>query len=205
VSSLLCAHDTYFVVRYLITLGGRLFLAPINQPQNILDVGTGTGLWAIEMADAFPAAEVIGTDLSPIQPEFVPPNCSFEIDDATMEWTYPLDHFDLVHVREMFGSVPDWTYFFEQAYMHIKPGGWIEVVEHSVEPISDDDTVAPDHFFTLWGKTAIECGQKFGKSFEIWKDAKGYLEKAGFVNVMEVPYKWPMVLPQSHSFYIIQR
>jgi hypothetical protein len=111
-----------------------------------------------------------------------------------MDWTYPLDHFDFVHVREMFGSVPDWDYFFEQAYTHMKPGGWIEVVEHSVEPISDDGTVGPDHFFTQWGKTVIECGQKFGKTFEIWKDAKRHLEKAGFVNVVEVSYKWPMVI-----------
>jgi ubiquinone/menaquinone biosynthesis C-methylase UbiE len=33
-------------------LGGKLHLAPIEKnPQNILDVGTGTGIWAIEMAE----------------------------------------------------------------------------------------------------------------------------------------------------------
>jgi S-adenosylmethionine synthetase len=31
---------------------------------------------------------VIGTDLSPIQPNFVPPNLKFELDDAQLEWTY---------------------------------------------------------------------------------------------------------------------
>jgi ubiquinone/menaquinone biosynthesis C-methylase UbiE len=31
-------------------LGGRLILAPIQEhPQRILDLGTGIGLWAIEM------------------------------------------------------------------------------------------------------------------------------------------------------------
>ncbi|KIW07628.1 uncharacterized protein PV09_01574 [Verruconis gallopava] len=177
---------------YLITLGGKLHLAPITEPHNILDVGTGTGIWAIDMADAYPSAQVIGTDLSPIQPDFIPPNCTFEIDDVTMEWTYPRDHFDFVHIREMFGSVPDWQYLFKQAYKHVKPGGWVEIVEHSVEPISDDGTVGPDHFYTLWGKTVIECGEKFGKSFRIWKDAKEYMEKAGFVDIVEVRYKWPM-------------
>jgi hypothetical protein len=92
----------------------------------------------------------------------------------------------------MFGSVPDWEYFFEQAYTHIKPGGWLEIVEHSVEPISDDDTVGPDHFFTLWGTTVIECGEKVGKSFRIWKEAKDHMARAGFVDIVEVPYKWPM-------------
>jgi len=44
---------------------GRLHDAPIGKrPHKILDVGTGTGIWAIDMADAYPSAEVIGTDLT---------------------------------------------------------------------------------------------------------------------------------------------
>jgi methylase of polypeptide subunit release factors len=31
------------------------------------DVGTGTGIWAIDFADQYNNAEVTGTDLSPIQ------------------------------------------------------------------------------------------------------------------------------------------
>jgi hypothetical protein len=42
--------------------------------QRILDVGTGSGIWTIDMADQYPMAEVVGTDLSPIQPSWVPPN-----------------------------------------------------------------------------------------------------------------------------------
>jgi hypothetical protein len=29
--------------------GGRIFFAPMRNPKRILDVGTGTGLWAIDM------------------------------------------------------------------------------------------------------------------------------------------------------------
>ncbi|KAI8247308.1 Secondary metabolism regulator LAE1 [Colletotrichum sp. SAR 10_77] len=35
--------------------------------KRVLDVGTGTGLWAIDFADEHPDAEVLGTDLSPVQ------------------------------------------------------------------------------------------------------------------------------------------
>ena len=49
-------------------LGGELHLAPLLNPKKILDIGTGTGLWAIEMADRYPDAMVVGTDLSPTQP-----------------------------------------------------------------------------------------------------------------------------------------
>jgi methylase of polypeptide subunit release factors len=57
---------------YNMLLGGRLHAAPLDEErtQRILDVGTGTGIWAVEMADQFPQAEVIGTDLSPIQPSW---------------------------------------------------------------------------------------------------------------------------------------
>jgi ubiquinone/menaquinone biosynthesis C-methylase UbiE len=74
---------------YKLMLDERLYLAPIKKnPQNVLDIGTGTGLWAIEFgssmrqeyrsiryrmlryhaADENPSAVVVGTDLSPIQP-----------------------------------------------------------------------------------------------------------------------------------------
>ena len=49
---------------FLLRLGGRLFRAPITtNPQHVLDLGTGTGIWAIEFADEYPSAEVVGTDL----------------------------------------------------------------------------------------------------------------------------------------------
>ena len=67
-----------------LTLEGKLFLAPIDRKalHNVLDIGTGTGIWAVEFADLYPEAKVTGTDLSAVQPEFVPPNVSFEICDA---------------------------------------------------------------------------------------------------------------------------
>jgi ubiquinone/menaquinone biosynthesis C-methylase UbiE len=50
-------------------LFGADFKAPIGErPQAILDVGTGTGRWAIDVADKYRSAAVIGIDLAPIQP-----------------------------------------------------------------------------------------------------------------------------------------
>jgi hypothetical protein len=52
------------------------------------------------MAEEFPNAMVVGTDLSPIQPRRIPPNCKFYVDDFESEWEYRLDeHFDYIHSR----------------------------------------------------------------------------------------------------------
>ena len=55
--------DMYHEVSLAI-LHGELHKAPIKaKPQRVLDIGTGTGIWAIDFADKYPSAEVIGTDL----------------------------------------------------------------------------------------------------------------------------------------------
>ena len=50
-------------------------------------VGTGTGIWATKFANERPEATVLGTDLSPIQLDPVPQNCSFEIDGVEADRT----------------------------------------------------------------------------------------------------------------------
>ncbi|TKA51338.1 hypothetical protein B0A55_11958, partial [Friedmanniomyces simplex] len=67
---------------FRLTFGNRLYFSPVKEPKRALDIGTGTGLWAVEFADAHPDCEVIGIDLSPGQPTLVPPNLKFLIDDA---------------------------------------------------------------------------------------------------------------------------
>lgn len=46
----------------------KVTFAPIENPQQILDIGTGTGIWAIDAGEQFSSATVTATDLSPIQP-----------------------------------------------------------------------------------------------------------------------------------------
>lgn len=46
----------------------KVTFAPLESPQQILDIGTGTGIWAIDAGEQFPSATVTATDLSPIQP-----------------------------------------------------------------------------------------------------------------------------------------
>ena len=84
--------------------------------ERVLDIGTGTGIWAIDFADQSPSVDVYGTDLSPIQPSTVPPNCIFEVDDASDVWIYPPNYFDYVHIRSLFGSIEDWPTLYSRAF-----------------------------------------------------------------------------------------
>lgn len=60
----------------------ELTSVPLEDPKHILDIGTGTGEWAIGMAELFPSCEVVGVDISAIQPTAVPHNVFFEVDDC---------------------------------------------------------------------------------------------------------------------------
>ena len=67
------------------------------------------------MADKYPSASVIGIDLSPIQPAWIPPNLKFIVDDLEDEWTYPPNHFDYVHIRHTLHSVRNPPALMERA------------------------------------------------------------------------------------------
>jgi trans-aconitate methyltransferase len=84
--------------------------------QRAIDVGCGTGIWSIDFADEYPSTTVLGVDLSPIQPNLVPPNCSFEVDDARDPWIYDRDYFDFVYIRNLAGSIRDWPGLYKQAF-----------------------------------------------------------------------------------------
>ena len=177
-------------------LGDRFFEAPISSsPSKILDVGTGTGIWAIDVADAYPSTEVIGTDISPIQPSWVPPNCIFHIEDAQLEWTYPPATFDFVHMRALYGSISDWGALYRQAYKALVPGGWIEDLEFTITLYSDIPSVRddPDHIFKRWARVFFEASDRMGRTLRIGMDGtmRTLMQEAGFVGVVEKTYHVP--------------
>ncbi|ORY68797.1 S-adenosyl-L-methionine-dependent methyltransferase [Pseudomassariella vexata] len=180
---------------FTLLLEDKLFLAPIpDDVQKVLDVGTGSGIWAIDFADKYPQAEVIGTDLSPTQPGWVPANVKFEVDDATLVWTFRPNVFDFVHMRDLFGSIQDWNSLYRQAYKCIKPGGYIEDFECSVVISSDDGSVAPGMACYDWGRIFHEAGRKMGRPMDVVERGivPAGLKAAGFVDVVERRYRLPL-------------
>ncbi|KAF5551868.1 mRNA 3 end-processing YTH1 [Fusarium mexicanum] len=150
------------------------------------------GIWAIDFADQYPNAEVIGTDLSPIQPDWVPPNVRFELEDATGNWTWSNDYFDFIHMRYLIGAIGDWGALFKEAFRCCKPGGFVESVEVNPTFLSDDETASDVTAVQTWNKLFREASKAFGRSFcEIEGDAE-LLAAAGFVDVQVTDFKVPV-------------
>lgn len=176
-----------------LTLGEKHYIAPIERPRMILDIGTGTGIWAIDMADDNPHAQVVGTDLSPIQPTAVPPNLEFQIMDADETWTFN-QQFDLVHTRLMNGfSIKSWAFFYEQAFKVMRPGAWVENQEFDLNFTSDDGSMPADSAVQRWQTLWEEGIQNFGLTGRCRPEImKQKMEAAGFINCAIRPYKIPV-------------
>jgi SAM-dependent methyltransferase len=174
------------------TFGNKLVLAPISRYlHDVLDLGTGTGIWAIDFADLHPEANVIGIDLSPIQPSFTPPNCKFEVDDFEQSWTFK-QKFDLIHGRMLLTSIGDPPKFFSQSFNGLKPGGWMEMQDMSMPITSDDGTMTKDCAFQRWNDLyCYACRDKMGRDPGWARQYKEWMLAAGFENVVQLEFKWP--------------
>jgi ubiquinone/menaquinone biosynthesis C-methylase UbiE len=100
-----------------------LALQDVPSPRRILDLGTGTGIVALALAERYPEAEVVGIDLSPgmieearrkVPPELAGP-VRFEVGDASA-LECPDGDFGLVVLSNM---IP----FFDELARVVAPGG----------------------------------------------------------------------------------
>lgn len=177
---------------FLLTFDERLHAAPLPKTLNrAFDAGCGTGIWAIEFADEHPECEVIGVDLSPIQPSAVPPNASFYVDDLEEPWEYS-DKFDFVFARFLTGSILDWPKFFSESYKNLNPGGRIEMIDIIYPLLSDDGTLTKDSALSKWSGLLHDIFTKNGRPMDSALKYKDQLEAAGFVDVNIVKRKWPL-------------
>lgn len=127
---------------HLITqrVGGLIYPVISNeirsrQDLTIADVSCGNGIWAVEAAEAYPEAEVVGIDTSEAQfppPDMCPENCSFHIVD--MMQPVHQDYrcgFDMINARLLAGLAgpPNWSDFtpiVDNLLQMLKPNGWIQ-------------------------------------------------------------------------------
>ncbi|KAK1999894.1 methyltransferase domain-containing protein [Colletotrichum falcatum] len=178
-------------------IGNKLSLSPIDEEEThtILDIGTGTGIWAIETGELLPNSEIIGKDLSANQPPWVPPNVKFEIDDVESPWANP-HKFDIIFCRYMVGVIADWPKLMDSIYENTNPGGWVEFQDYDLLYTSDDGSLTEEHEALKWDNLFLEACDKMGRDGRPGPKLKDWVREAGFVNVAHKQYKmligpWP--------------
>lgn len=178
--------------------GGRYFYAPVadilEKGGRVLDLGTGTGAWAIGMGDRYPNAQIEGRDLSPIQPSMVPPNVRFQVDDFEDEWLHADNKYDYIHVRHTLHSVTDRKALLEKMYTHLKPGGWVEFQELYYHPFTDDFSAPETEPYAVRDLfTSLAQGlQKMGADLHQIRHLPVDMEATGFETVEHGCLKCPI-------------
>lgn len=75
---------------------------------------------------------------------------------------------------------------------NIRPGGWIEQLEASPYIECDDDSLPADNILRTWGPALSACGKRAGRPLETIDMMQDAFRKAGFVDICEKEYKWPI-------------
>lgn len=125
-----------FQHRALYAAIGNHYLAPLKQETDtILDVGTGTGIWPVEMSRLFPQAHIIGLDVSSASFQYVSTAMyTFMLGDILQGLPFPEKQFEFVHQRLLVAAIPTahWPTVINELIRVTRPGGWIEVLEIGV-------------------------------------------------------------------------
>ncbi|KAG8835203.1 hypothetical protein FRB91_001163 [Serendipita sp. 411] len=137
-----------------ITLGlGGLYPAPevVNSilanregdSPKVLDLGCGTGIWALSVAREFPHCQVVGIDLAPVpvESDSLPENCRFEVDDINNGLSHFYDSFDLVHARLIASGLRDFRKSKAEIEKCLKPGGIMIWMDGDYDILSRDRNV----------------------------------------------------------------
>lgn len=183
---------------YLLRAGaGGNYLAPVRQPADILDVGSGSGRWAMEVATTFPTARVIGMDLVPPAVDEAtilghgldqrPPNYAFAPGNILEGLPFPDASFDFVHQRLLITAIPKerWPSVIQELARVTRPGGWVELAECGVPEAGGPG------YMGLWG-TWINFLATRGVDFTIGHDIGQMLNNGGLANIAQRVLYYPM-------------
>ncbi|GAB1318649.1 metalloendopeptidase [Madurella fahalii] len=180
---------------------GRQYFAPLSSAcvVNVLDLCSGTGIWALDVAEEHPSWNVRGVDLRPCPLMWTPPNLFFQIDDICLPWTFGTK-FDYIHTRATL-YMGCWSDFkkevVQRAYDTLQPGGWFESQEVGSLVASDDGTLPPHGGLASWVQDFNTAGSLTGRPRDVAGSISQWYMEVGFVDVRHTTFKlpigqWPM-------------
>jgi hypothetical protein len=83
----------------------------------------------------------------------------------------------------------------------LNPGGYIEVADMCFPVRTDDDSIPTDSDLRKWSDFLLDATTKASRPINSAELYKSQLQEAGFTNVVEVTYKWPVnTWPKNRKF-----
>ena len=160
---------------------GANFLAPVESPVRVLDVGTGTGQWGFEVCHRFPDALVVGLDLVRGKPDH-PPGYRHVRGNVLQGLPFRDDSFDFVHQRFLVSGIPvnAWSEVVAELVRVTRPGGWVELVEIPTRP-RDAGPATERLWDLLLGQIAAPLGLDTAAS--VFASLDEYLHRTGLEEV----------------------
>ncbi|KAI5467358.1 methyl transferase [Mariannaea sp. PMI_226] len=176
---------------FLVARNEKLFEAPITRPTpRIMDLGTGTGIWAVNIGEEVPNAQVMGVDLNAIMPQLIPLGCyqqQFDLEERT--WDPLFKDCDLIHIRMLLGSIQTdlWPQVYRNVFEHLAPGvGHLEHIEVDFLPRCDDDERPAESSYQEWVDLYFDAMDQLNRTARLKShDTRQMLEAAGFTDIQE--------------------
>lgn len=169
----------------------------------VADVGTGTGIWAIQFAQQHPDIQVVGLDLAipASQPDCIQPaNVHFAIQDLMAAWPtegVAAGPFDLIHCRQVLLNLPDPAKMLRLVFDNLRPGGIVEIREYWNPMVSErkpeDSGKGPQiPLLVEWHRGTVEAAAALGCDHGYAARLPDALRDAGFSEVIISDRKVPL-------------
>ena len=90
-------------------------------------------------------------------------------------------------------TLKSWPHYFEQAFDHLSPGGWVECQEFDYHRKSDDNTISPNSRLKFWEEEWTRGVEKIGLKGTCDPElVMRQMREAGLVNVETKYFKMPI-------------
>jgi hypothetical protein len=120
----------------------------------------------------------------------VPQNCHFEIDDAEDDWIFS-DKFDFIHGRALLACFKDPSFVINEAFKSLEPGGYLEL-QDGLFPWGYIGDPPKESAVYRWVELLVKGAAELGRPWTNVKHYKRWMEEAGFEDVVEKAFYWPL-------------
>ena len=166
----------------------------------MIDLGCGTGAWALDFATSYSSATVLGIDTNPLNSTSdLPPNLHFRTADATTPTAFLSANpsrppgFDLIHTRSISSGIKSWPSLISLIWDNLRPSGWVELQEFHLPMMCDDGSLGGETALGEWNEKFIQASKVMGVDFgAAFAGVPPMLGERGAVGVAGKGLRWPV-------------